>query len=149
MADKIRNPKRPIVLDSLDVLVQQVKQDFVTNVQVDAKVQAAVSDNILFGTKAEWEAQPDFVPKHGALVIYADYAKEDGKDIPNFKVGDGNAYLVDLPFSQDDLRAALAAHILDTSKHLSDEDRTKLAGSVTATATQQTTGDFTLVLSKD
>ena len=85
---------------------------------------------ILVGTTAEWGAKPTFIPDAGTVIIYSDYASVDDKDVPNFKVGDGNAYLVDLPFSQDDLRAVVAAHIADNSKHLSAEDRTKLNDSV-------------------
>ena len=86
---------------------------------------------ILVGTTAEWEANPTFVPDAGTIIIYTDYAVLDDKDVPNFKVGDGNAYLVDLPFSQDDLRAVVAAHIADNNRHLTAEDRTKLSESVT------------------
>lgn len=102
-------------------------------------------------TKEYWSKQTTFVPPKGAIVIYSDYSTvgedRNEKDVPNFKVGDGNAFVVDLPFSHDDLRAALAAHIADTSKHLSTEDRTKLEGSVTASAVKQSSGDYTLVLS--
>lgn len=85
---------------------------------------------ILFGTTAEWQAKPTFIPAAGTIVIYTDYANLNDKDVPNFKVGDGNAYLVDLPFSQDDLRAVVAAHIADNTRHLTPEDRTKIEDSV-------------------
>ena len=107
------------------------------------------SGTILCNTTNYWAQHTGFVPAKGAIVIYSDHAFVNEKSVPAFKVGDGNAYVVDLPFSNDDLRAALAAHINDSSKHLSAQDRTKLGSSVSATAQQQASGDYTLVLSTD
>lgn len=149
MADETRNQKRPVVLESIDVLIRDFKRDYVTNIALDEKVQEAVNDKILCATTAEWNAKASYVPPKGTIVIYSDYASTGNADIPNFKVGDGNAYLIDLPFSQDDLRSLIAAHIADTSAHLSTNDRTKLEDSVRAVARQQPSGDFTLVLSTD
>lgn len=149
MADEIQNQKRPVVLESIDVLIRDIKRDYVTNAMLESKVREAVNDRILCGTTAEWNAKPSYVPEAGTIVIYSDYAAADNADIPNFKVGDGNAYLIDLPFSQDDLRSLIAAHIADTSKHLSNDDRTKLEDSVKAVARQQPSGNYTLVLSTD
>ena len=95
----------------------------------------ALDGKILVGTKAEWAEKATTIPEKGTIIIYSDYATVNDAldvpyDVPNFKVGDGNAYLVDLPFSQDDLRAAIAAHIADDTRHLTPDDRTKLASSV-------------------
>ena len=94
------------------------------------RLENAHIQGIYFGTKEYWRTQTSFVPEAGAIVIYSDYATLDGEFVPNFKVGDGMAYVVDLPFSQDDLRAALLQHIADNNRHLNEQDREKLENSV-------------------
>lgn len=96
-----------------------------------AALEAGTLHGIYYGTKEYWRTQTSFVPEAGAIVIYSDYATVDGEFVPNFKVGDGMAYVVDLPFSQDDLRDALLQHINDNSRHLNEQDREKLENSVT------------------
>lgn len=57
-------------------------------------------------TTAHWNAALGFVPLDGELIIYTDYRTEtvveDGKqvvkDVPGMKIGDGKAYVQDLPF---------------------------------------------------
>lgn len=113
-----------------------------------------VDGSILYGTKEYWSQQLGFIPKKGAIIIYTDYTKqysgETTVDVPNFKVGDGKAYVVDLPFSNDDLRMAIRTHLEDASIHLSEDDRDKLENSVkTSIKTQSGSSDYTLVFSKD
>ena len=90
---------------------------------------------IVVGDRAYWNAHATYIPPAGTLCIYTDYATLDGADVPGFKVGDGNAYVVDLAFSQDDLRAAFQAHISNSRIHLSEQDRNKLESSVTVSVT--------------
>lgn len=94
-------------------------------------------EGVLYGTREHWTAQVGFVPAAGTIVIYSDYAKANDKDVPNFKVGDGNAYLVDLPFSQDDLRETLIQHMSNSRIHLSEEDRDKLESSISASVQEE------------
>lgn len=51
-------------------------------------------------TTAEWAALTHIVSRQGEIYIYSD-ATEDaqGNPVPMVKIGDGNAYVVDLPFS--------------------------------------------------
>lgn len=78
-------------------------------------------------TTAHWNAATTFVPLKGEVIIYSDYGTEvingETVDIPNFKVGDGMAYVPDLPFVADDIRQTLTAHILDTTAHLTAAER--------------------------
>jgi len=63
------------------------------------------------------------------LVVYTDYQTKTDPEtgeviyIPNFKIGDGNAYLADKPFIGDDLRDALQQHLEDTGIHLQPGER--------------------------
>lgn len=78
-------------------------------------------------TTAHWNAATTFIPLKGEVIVYSDYATETVNgvlvDIPNFKVGDGLAYVPDLPFVGDDLRETLSAHLLNTAAHITPEER--------------------------
>lgn len=79
-----------------------------------------VSEN----TVAGWASNPTYIPKAGELVLYTDYAHDDqGNPIPALKVGDGNAYVADIPFVDEDVRVTLLAHINDTVSHVTDAER--------------------------
>ena len=88
------------------------------------------SSPVVIGTKAEWQSQPSFLPHRGQIVVWTDRSTlSSGTDVtvvPAIKVGDGNAYNVDLPFAGDDVMAAalsaLAEHAASNS-HLSPGER--------------------------
>ena len=52
-------------------------------------------------TTAQWNLNPSTISKKGAFYIYTDYKNQNGVNIPGIKIGDGNAYVVDLPFVTD------------------------------------------------
>lgn len=50
-------------------------------------------------TSAEWAELTTLVSVRGEVYVYSDYqTDEHGNDIPGVKMGDGLAYVVDLPF---------------------------------------------------
>lgn len=83
--------------------------------------------NVYCGTTAEWGADISFVPAKGAIIIYSDYSSRTDPDtqvttyIPNLKIGDGNAYLVDLPFvetiTRDEVLSFIQLHASDFDLH--------------------------------
>lgn len=81
-----------------------------------------VSEN----TTAGWNTMPDYIPKQGEICIYTDYEviEEDGQviNVPGIKIGDGNAYVVDLPFSSSSARQ-LEEHISNTVVHTTQEEK--------------------------
>lgn len=85
------------------------------------------SQGVKYGTTAYWNDRRDYIPERGTIVVYSDYAQEtiDGNlvDIPNIKVGDGLAYLIDLPFIEDDLRKIVDEHIDDDVIHITQQER--------------------------
>jgi len=99
---------------------------------------------ILYDTTENWRTHLDYVPPRGAIIAYSDYATIDGVDIPNFKVGDGLAYLVDLPYVGDDLRVTLIAHMSDATIHVSAEDRLKWNNKVSCDVTEIDTDEYLL-----
>ena len=49
-------------------------------------------------TTAEWNSTPQLRSKKDTIYVYTDYSIVDNQNIPAIKIGDGNAYLIDLPF---------------------------------------------------
>ena len=87
-----------------------------------------VSENTTEG----WNSNPGYIPKRGEIVIYTDHIiRQDdlGNDIfyPGIKIGDGNSYLIDLPFIDDASRyeglQTLKEHTNDRVAHVTQEDR--------------------------
>ena len=80
-------------------------------------------------TTTHWNNARGFVPMAGEVIIYDDYqiktwqVEEYGEivtkteNIPGIKIGDGNAYVQDLPFVDKDLRDKLMTHINNSEIH--------------------------------
>lgn len=66
---------------------------------------------VKFGTVETWSQQPTFVPEDGEFIIYTDRNVINGVEYPGIKMGDGNAYLVDLPFIGDDIANQILAQL--------------------------------------
>jgi hypothetical protein len=77
---------------------------------------------VLYATTATWNSQPQLISARGYIYIYSDYkCNSQGKNIPCMKVGDGQAYLIDMPFVEE----LMYGHIEDNARHITQEDRAK------------------------
>lgn len=74
-----------------------------------------------FGTVEYWNSDPTVVSQAGTIYVYTNYYDVDGQPVPNFKVGDGTTYLIDMPF----ISAAMDDHIKDQIRHITAEERQK------------------------
>jgi hypothetical protein len=83
-------------------------------------------------TTEHWNAARTFIPLRGEIIIYTDHGQiDDGYgnmiNVPGIKIGDGSAYLIDLPFVGAEERYVilqeLRQHTSDWSIHVSTEDR--------------------------
>lgn len=87
----------------------------------------AIVHNVYSDTTANWNSKITYVPEDGDIIIYIDKStiEENGttKNVPGIKIGDGNAYCVDLPFVADDIAKDLYDHIDNASIHVSSQDR--------------------------
>lgn len=85
------------------------------------------SGKISIDTTAGWQQKLTYIPGKGEIVIFSDRNTVDNIDYPGIKIGDGLAYVVDLPFFGDDESARIlgiiSTHVNDTSVHVSPEDR--------------------------
>lgn len=80
-------------------------------------------------TVEEWNSDKNLISQKGTLYIYNNYKvikDEDDNEIflPGIKLGDGKAYLIDLPFlNTDPLDEQILDHINNNVIHVSLEDR--------------------------
>ena len=83
-------------------------------------------------TTEHWNAARTFIPLRGEIIIYTDHGQiDDGYgnmiNVPGIKIGDGSAYLIDLPFVGAEERYAILSelrnHTSDWSIHVSTADR--------------------------
>lgn len=92
--------------------------------QYDALIKQYIADTeidkVLYADTATWNSQAQLVSQLGYLYIYSDYKQDDeGNNIPGIKVGDGNAYLIDLPFSTK----LIDEHIANAVIHITQAER--------------------------
>lgn len=101
-------------------------------------------------TTANWNAALGFVPLKGEIIIYSDYETktytENGetvtKVIPNMKIGDGSAYVQDLPFVDESLRNLLIAHIQNGDIHTTLAEKTFWNSKVNIDDTGEVAGEL-------
>lgn len=95
-----------------------------------SKIKKLQSNNLVYQTKttAQWNSNPSYPSKKGTLYIYSDYqiVEKDGEEIylPGIKLGDGNAYLIDLPFlNTSQNNEQFLNHINDMTRHITAAER--------------------------
>lgn len=78
-------------------------------------------------TSDGWNLKKTYVPKRGEIVIYLDRSIIDDIAYPGVKIGDGNAYVADLPFIGDDtmiaLLSAIRDHVGNLDIHVTSEEK--------------------------
>ena len=87
-----------------------------------------ISDTpIHYSTTEEWNGKPELIGQKGHIYVYSDHSETDiGGEIvpvPNIKIGDGKAYLIDSPFVTASVEDMINTHISDDAVHVSEEDR--------------------------
>lgn len=120
------------------------------NVSLDGGINIAYggarSKSIFVDTTANWNAQRDLIAKKDCIYVYTDYQVIDGIEYPALKVGDGMAYLIDLPFVMGS-NAALNEHINDTDVHIQPGERQYWNNKVTCF--MSAADDETIVFTKE
>lgn len=85
------------------------------------RVGAMTFTAVQFNTTAGWNGDAALVAEENTLYVYTDHRQDgNGRNVPGFKVGDGNSYLIDMPFSDD----LFTSHINDTNIHITSAERT-------------------------
>ena len=89
------------------------------------------------GTTSYWAQNASYVPQKGEIVVYSDYETESGVSIAGIKVGDGSAYVVDLPFTDSKLKNRFEDHINDMVRHITSTERTAWNDKINVTLTDE------------
>lgn len=84
-------------------------------------------------TTKNWNNVQGFIPLKGEVIIYEDYETKTVIDrltgepieinVPNIKIGTGNAYVQDLAFVDENTRRMLLDHIHDQDVHTTLEEK--------------------------
>lgn len=81
------------------------------------------SGNVYQDTTANWNSQVQLISEEGAIYVYTDYNTIDGQDVGAVKIGDGRAYLIDLPFITGPNNEQIQAHIENNIIHITQAER--------------------------
>ena len=116
-------------------------------------------------TTENWNNARGFIPMAGEVIVYTDYetktyeVEEYGEkviktvEIPNIKVGTGNAYVQDLAFVDEKTRDILMAHIQDHDIHVTLQEKVFWNNKINVDdAAEQVSGeleDETLILNRN
>ena len=108
-------------------------------------------------TTAYWNQKIDYIPTRGSIIIYLDkntrQINNETINVPAIKIGDGSAYLIDLPFMGDSDTQDFINHMADTIVHISEEERIFWNNKINVDdAEEQITGELeeeTLILNRN
>lgn len=87
---------------------------------------------IFYNTKEGWGNQAGLIGEKNALYVYTNASEIDGQNIPDFKIGDGSSYLIDIPFITASAIKTLDDHIKNTTIHVAEADRIRWDNKVRA-----------------
>ena len=81
----------------------------------------------IFKTTEEWSRLTSLISQVGTIYIWTDYETitqgQQTKIVPGIKIGDGMAYVIDLPFVTDYLKDIFMQHINNNIIHITQEER--------------------------
>lgn len=116
-----------ISLNSSNLLRVNLTGGTAEQIRMVSPVSGSFSGKISINTAAEWAQRITYIPDKGEIVIYSDRNIVGGISYPGIKIGDGMAYVVDLPFFGDDetnrVIDIINNHANNAEIHVSAEDR--------------------------
>lgn len=101
---------------------------------IDAEVDGSLKRTLInpryieSDTSDQWAQKINLISKKNTIYVYTDHQTKDGQNIPGIKIGDGLAYVVDLPFVDQ----IYVDHIANTDIHITKEERVKWNKAITA-----------------
>lgn len=102
-------------------------QEFVNGINNIVSSGDGAIGNIFVDTTQNWNNKLTYVPAIGDIIVYNDKTvitdNNETRYIPGIKIGDGNAYCVDLPFVADDIAINLLNHMNDNIRHITAQER--------------------------
>lgn len=103
-------------MSNLNVLLSETQ-----NIEAEfGNVYITGDGKVLYATTETWNSNPQIIAEKGFIYIYSDWKQDgEGHNIAGMKIGNGNAYLIDLAFKEQ----IFYDHITDITKHITQEDR--------------------------
>lgn len=91
---------------------------------VFSSTQTVMPSYVLQNTTEAWNSTPQLIGALNTIYVYVDHqikTDEEGNEIwiPGIKIGDGKAYLIDLPFTD----SAMVEHTENASIHVTPEEK--------------------------
>ena len=81
------------------------------------------TDVVHMNTEQYWNSHPSIISKRGHVYVYTDHSQDaNNNNIPAVKIGDGLAYVADLPFVESNY-TKLMEHINNTQIHITQAER--------------------------
>jgi hypothetical protein len=77
------------------------------------------TEDIQYGTSANWRSKPTLVSRSNTIYVYTDGYTKDAKNIARFKVGDGHTLLIEVPYTD----MVFYDHVNDPIIHITQEER--------------------------
>lgn len=102
------------------------------------------TDVIHINTENYWNNRPSLIAKEGHVYVYKDHSNDGTNDIPAVKIGDGLAYLIDLPFIESNY-TTLTQHINNSQIHITQSEREFWNNKVRCNDTSLIQGGETLI----
>ena len=96
------------------------------------QVRIVKGNSVYLDTTENWNAKRSYRPLRGDIIVYTDHGQivdvyGETVNVPGVKIGDGNAYLIDLPFVGADVRyqilTELREHTGNTGIHVTPEEK--------------------------
>ena len=104
--------------------ISYIRDGVMTNVGAVLDDLTSSSVSIESHSTEEWQEEGRAISKQGIFYIYSDgYKDEEGNDIPRIKLGDGMAYISDLPFLDAPLLNMIIQHINNEAVHITQQQR--------------------------
>lgn len=95
-------------------------EHLVTVESLQSYLEASMAKMVYFDTTSGWNAQTSLVSDDETLYVYTDRTTDShGNALAGIKVGDGSAYVIDLPF----INADFTEHLGDSTRHITNEER--------------------------
>ena len=112
-----------IIFPNESIMVVGASNEHLVTIQtLQDYLNANLDKQVLFNTTDGWDVQLRPQSEPNTLYIYTDHQIDSqGNKIAGIKVGDGNAYVCDLPF----IDAICTEHMANTTIHVTASDRTR------------------------
>ena len=83
---------------------------------------------VYYDTTANWNLNPGLISEKGAVYIYSDheFVEDEGGNrtpVAGLRIGDGNSYLIDLPFVNSATVAMIVHHVANQTIHVSKAEK--------------------------